>query len=178
MLFRTSLKGPCPAPCINENLMITTQNPIVAHHSYGQGHRTIFGPILLSMQAGQNPHDPLTQLNNYLGFGALSGVNDCKHWYAYISLLRSSRIHWDRDIYTTQLQSMMSSLQFLDQIIASKPHLAVMESQVRQVIIALGLDIPCQHRFYRPACKVAVLLATHLMVSEATTPSPTTPGQQ
>ena len=113
MLFRTSLK--------DENLMITTQNPIVAHHSYGQGHRTIFGPILLSMRAGQNPHDPLTQLNNYLGFGALSEVNDCKHWYAYISLLRSSRIHRDRDIYTTQLQSMMGSLQFLDQIIVSKP---------------------------------------------------------
>ena len=30
---------------------------------------------LPSMQAGQNPHDPLTQLNSHLGFGALAGVN-------------------------------------------------------------------------------------------------------
>jgi len=27
------------------------------------------------MQAGQNPHDPLTQLNSHLGYGALAGVN-------------------------------------------------------------------------------------------------------
>jgi len=27
------------------------------------------------MQAGQNPHDPLTQLNSHLGFGALAGFN-------------------------------------------------------------------------------------------------------
>jgi len=30
---------------------------------------------LPSMQAGQNPHDPLTQLNSHLGFGALAGFN-------------------------------------------------------------------------------------------------------
>ena len=27
------------------------------------------------MQAGQNPHDPLTQLNSHLGFGAMAGLN-------------------------------------------------------------------------------------------------------
>lgn len=27
------------------------------------------------MQAGQNPHDPLTQLNSHLGFGAMAGFN-------------------------------------------------------------------------------------------------------
>lgn len=30
---------------------------------------------LPSMQAGQNPHDPLTLLNSHLGFGAMAGVN-------------------------------------------------------------------------------------------------------
>jgi len=28
-----------------------------------------------SMQAGQNIHDPLTQLNSHLGFGAMAGIN-------------------------------------------------------------------------------------------------------
>lgn len=27
------------------------------------------------MQAGQNIHDPLTQLNSHLGFGAMAGIN-------------------------------------------------------------------------------------------------------
>lgn len=30
---------------------------------------------LPQMQAGQNPHDPLTQLNSHLGFGAMGGFN-------------------------------------------------------------------------------------------------------
>lgn len=27
------------------------------------------------MQTGQNIHDPLTQLNSHLGFGAMAGIN-------------------------------------------------------------------------------------------------------
>lgn len=30
---------------------------------------------LPNMQAGQNIHDPLTQLNSHLGFGAMAGLN-------------------------------------------------------------------------------------------------------
>jgi ubiquilin len=30
---------------------------------------------LPTMQAGQNPHDPLTLLNSHLGFGAMAGIN-------------------------------------------------------------------------------------------------------
>ncbi len=30
---------------------------------------------LPAMQAGQNVHDPLTQLNSHLGFGAMTGLN-------------------------------------------------------------------------------------------------------
>lgn len=30
---------------------------------------------LPTMQAGQNPHDPLTQLNGHQGFGAMAGLN-------------------------------------------------------------------------------------------------------
>lgn len=30
---------------------------------------------LPTMQAGQNVHDPLTQLNGHMGFGAMAGVN-------------------------------------------------------------------------------------------------------
>jgi ubiquilin len=27
------------------------------------------------MQSGQNPHDPLTQLNSHMGYGAMAGLN-------------------------------------------------------------------------------------------------------
>ena len=27
------------------------------------------------MQTGQNPHDPLTQLNSHMGFGAMAGFD-------------------------------------------------------------------------------------------------------
>jgi len=30
---------------------------------------------LPTMQTGQNPHDPLTQLNSHTGFGAMAGLN-------------------------------------------------------------------------------------------------------
>jgi ubiquilin len=30
---------------------------------------------LPTMQSGQNPHDPLTQLNSHLGYGAMAGLN-------------------------------------------------------------------------------------------------------
>ncbi len=30
---------------------------------------------LPTMQTGQNPHDPLTQLNSHAGFGAMAGLN-------------------------------------------------------------------------------------------------------
>ena len=30
---------------------------------------------LPTMQTGQNPHDPLTQLNSHMGFGAMAGLN-------------------------------------------------------------------------------------------------------
>jgi ubiquilin len=30
---------------------------------------------LPNMQAGQNPHDPLTQLNSHMGYGAMAGLN-------------------------------------------------------------------------------------------------------
>lgn len=30
---------------------------------------------LPTMQAGQNPHDPLTQLNSHMGYGAMAGLN-------------------------------------------------------------------------------------------------------
>lgn len=30
---------------------------------------------LPTMQTGQNPHDPLTQLNSHMGYGAMAGLN-------------------------------------------------------------------------------------------------------
>src|ERR1700692_2070198 len=38
-------------------------------------HATAQPHPLPAMQAGQNPHDPLTQLNSHMGYGAMAGLN-------------------------------------------------------------------------------------------------------
>jgi ubiquilin len=106
---------------------------------------------LPNMQAGQNPHDPLTQLNSHLGYGALAGVNP----FADMGLNQNDpnmvcsllhRPHRSCSPISRQFQSMMNSPQFLqqmaslmsnpavvDQIIASNPDLVAMGPQVRDI---------------------------------------------
>jgi len=111
---------------------------------------------LPSMQTGQNPHDPLTQLNSHLGYGAMAGLNpfadmgvnpnDPNMVRGLFGLIVRLCICATDSGLCLQLQTMMNSPQFLqqmssvmsnpavmDQIIASNPQLAAMGPQVREV---------------------------------------------
>jgi ubiquilin len=83
------------------------------------------------MQAGQNPHDPLTLLNSHLGFGAMAGVNP----FAELGLNPNDPNMFQTMINSPQFMQQMSSLlsnpDIVDQIIASNPQLASMGPQVR-----------------------------------------------
>jgi ubiquilin len=105
---------------------------------------------LPTMQTGQNPHDPLTQLNSHLGFGAMAGLNP----FADMGLnpndpnmVRFNSTGIDRLTNPFQLQGMMNNPQFLqqmsnmmsnpaimDQIIASNPQMAGMGQEARAIM--------------------------------------------
>lgn len=107
---------------------------------------------LPNMQAGQNPHDPLTQLNSHMGYGAMAGINPFTDMGLnpndpnMVHLCRPLLCGVGLTVMSMQLQTMMNSPQFLqqmssvmsnpailDQIIASNPQLAAMGPQVREV---------------------------------------------
>lgn len=106
---------------------------------------------LPTMQAGQNPHDPLTQLNSHMGFGAMAGLNPFADMGLNPNDPNMVRIFYTfssattHDISYSKLQTMMNSPQVLqqmsamlsnpaimDQIIASNPTLQAMGPQVRE----------------------------------------------
>ncbi|KZT01147.1 uncharacterized protein LAESUDRAFT_717669 [Laetiporus sulphureus 93-53] len=88
---------------------------------------------LPNMQAGQNPHDPLTQLTGHMGYGAMAGLNP----FAELGLnpndpnMMQSMLTSPQ--FLQQMSGIMSNPALLDQIIASNPQLAAMGPQVRQV---------------------------------------------
>ena len=116
---------------------------------------------LPQMQTGQNPHDPLTQLNSHLGFGAMAGFNPFTGMDVnpndpnMVRLLRLlSKFSDVPDAETTwmsirvcpQMQNMLNSPQFLeqmssvfsnpqimDQLMAMNPQLGGMDPQMRQM---------------------------------------------
>ena len=88
---------------------------------------------LPTMQAGQNPHDPLTQLNTPHGFGALAGINP----FAQLGLNPNDpnmmQTMMQSPQFLEQMSSVMSNPAVLDQIISSNPQLAAIGPQVRQM---------------------------------------------
>lgn len=105
---------------------------------------------LPTMQTGQNPLDPLTQLNSHRGYGAMAGLNP----FADMGLNANdpnmvrraqSRLSTPSHLRLLQMQTMMNSPQFLqqmssmmsnpavmDQIISSNPQLAAIAPQIRE----------------------------------------------
>ncbi|KAF9053941.1 hypothetical protein BDZ89DRAFT_1098362 [Hymenopellis radicata] len=88
---------------------------------------------LPTMQTGQNPHDPLTQLNSHAGFGAMAGLNP----FADMGLNQNDpnmlQTMMNSPAFLQQMAGMMSNPQVLDQVIASNPQLAAMGPQVREM---------------------------------------------
>ncbi|EKM84428.1 hypothetical protein AGABI1DRAFT_67830 [Agaricus bisporus var. burnettii JB137-S8] len=90
-------------------------------------------PQIPTMQTGQNIHDPLTQLNSHLGFGAMAGINPFADLGVnpndpnmMTSLFNDPRV-------LEQMASAMSNPAVVDQVIAMNPQLAGMAPQMRQV---------------------------------------------
>ncbi|KAK2459534.1 hypothetical protein APHAL10511_008440 [Amanita phalloides] len=87
---------------------------------------------LPTMQAGQNPHDPLTQLNSHLGFGAMAGLNP----FAGMGLNQNDPNILQSMMNSPQLLQQMSSLlqnpEIVDRLIESDPRLAPHAAQMRE----------------------------------------------
>ncbi|KAI5991726.1 hypothetical protein F5J12DRAFT_922715 [Pisolithus orientalis] len=90
-------------------------------------------PALPTMQAGQNPHDPLTQLNSHLGFGALAGFNPFADMGLNPNDPNMMQSMMGSPEFLQQMSSVMSNPAVLDQVIASNPQLAAMGPQVREI---------------------------------------------
>ncbi|KAH7886376.1 hypothetical protein F5I97DRAFT_1879778 [Phlebopus sp. FC_14] len=88
---------------------------------------------LPTMQAGQNPHDPLTQINSHLGFGALAGFNPFAEMGINPNDPNMMQTMMSSPQFLQQMSSVMSNPAVLDQVIASNPQLAAMAPQVREL---------------------------------------------
>ncbi|EGN93572.1 hypothetical protein SERLA73DRAFT_97505 [Serpula lacrymans var. lacrymans S7.3] len=88
---------------------------------------------LPTMQAGQNPHDPLTQLNSHMGYGLMAGLNPFADMGLNPNDPNMLQSMMSSPQFFQQMSSVMSNPAVLDQIIASNPQLAAMAPQVREV---------------------------------------------
>lgn len=84
------------------------------------------------MQTGQNVHDPLTQLNSHMGYGLMAGLNPFADMGVnpndpnMVVLLYSPPLY-HRCLTNAQLQSMMNSPEFLQQMSTLMSNPAVLE---------------------------------------------------
>lgn len=85
------------------------------------------------MQTGQNPHDPLTQLNSHLGYGALAGFNPFAELGLNPNDPNMMQNMMQSPQFLQQMSSVMSNPAVLDQIISSNPQLAAIGPQVREM---------------------------------------------
>lgn len=88
---------------------------------------------LPNMQAGQNPHDPLTQLNGHMGYGLMAGLNPFAEMGLNPNDPNMMQTMLNSPQFLQQMSSVMSNPAVLEQIMASNPQLAGMAPQVRQV---------------------------------------------
>ncbi|EMD30875.1 hypothetical protein CERSUDRAFT_89638 [Gelatoporia subvermispora B] len=88
---------------------------------------------LPTMQAGQNIHDPLTQLNSHMGYGLMAGLNPFADMGLNPNDPNMMQSMLNSPQFLQQMSSVMSNPAVLDQLIASNPQLAAMGPQVRQV---------------------------------------------
>ncbi|KAH8099819.1 hypothetical protein BXZ70DRAFT_1008799 [Cristinia sonorae] len=88
---------------------------------------------LPTMQAGQNVHDPLTQLNGHQGYGLMAGLNPFADMGVNPNDPNMMQGMLNNPQFLQQMASAMSNPQILDQIIAMNPQLGAMSPQVREI---------------------------------------------
>jgi len=83
------------------------------------------------MQAGQNPSDPLTQLDGPAGHGLLAGFNPFAGTGVNTNDPNMMQGLLDSPQFLQQMSSIMSNPQVVEQVLASDPNLAPMAPQLR-----------------------------------------------
>ncbi|KAF9235039.1 hypothetical protein BU15DRAFT_89717 [Melanogaster broomeanus] len=83
--------------------------------------------------SGQNPLDPLTQLNGHMGFGAMAGFNPFAEMGLNPSDPNMMQSMMNSPQFLQQMSSVMSNPAVLDQIISSNPQLSAVAPQVREM---------------------------------------------
>ncbi|KAG6889255.1 hypothetical protein C0995_002468 [Termitomyces sp. Mi166 len=86
---------------------------------------------LPTMQTGQLPSDPLTQLNSHRGWGAMAGVNPFADLGLNMNDPNMLQGMLDNPTFMQQMSSMMSNPDVLEQIIATNPQLAADPQRAR-----------------------------------------------
>ncbi|KAH0825943.1 ubiquitin family-domain-containing protein [Lanmaoa asiatica] len=86
-----------------------------------------------TMQAGQNPSDPLTLLNGYMGHGLMAGFNPFAEMGVNQNDPNVFQNMTQSPEFLQQMSSLMSNPAILEQIIALNPQLASMGPQIREV---------------------------------------------
>jgi ubiquilin len=86
-----------------------------------------------TMQAGQNPHDPLTQINGHMGFGAMAGFNPFTEMGINPNDPNMMQTMMSSPQFLQQISGAMSNPAVLDQIISSNPQLSAVAPQVREM---------------------------------------------
>ncbi|KAJ7637722.1 hypothetical protein DFH06DRAFT_1219063 [Mycena polygramma] len=89
---------------------------------------------LPTMQTGQNPHDPLTQLNSHMGFGAMAGLNPFADMGLNPNDPNMLQGMMNNPQFLQQMSTMMSNPEIMDQIIASNPQMAGMGQEARAMM--------------------------------------------
>ncbi|KAJ3481780.1 hypothetical protein NLI96_g7435 [Meripilus lineatus] len=88
---------------------------------------------LPTMQAGQNPNDPLTQLNGSQGFGLMAGLNPFADMGLNPNDPNMMQGMLNNPQFLQQMSSVLSNPAILDQVISSNPQLQAMGPQVREI---------------------------------------------
>lgn len=88
---------------------------------------------LPTMQTGQNPSDPLTQLNGHRAFGAMAGVNPFSEMGLNPNDPNMMQSMLNNPQFLQQMSRMMSDPATLDQLIAMDPQMQAYAPQMRQM---------------------------------------------
>lgn len=89
---------------------------------------------LPTMQTGQNPHDPLTQLNSHMGFGAMAGLNPFGDMGLNPNDPNMMQTMMNSPEFLQQMSTMLQNPAIVDQVIAMNPNMAGMGAHVRETL--------------------------------------------
>ncbi|KAH7100150.1 hypothetical protein BKA62DRAFT_707761 [Auriculariales sp. MPI-PUGE-AT-0066] len=90
-------------------------------------------PAVPAMAAGQNPADPLTQLNGPMGHGVMAGLNPFAGMGVNPGDPNMMANMMESPEFLQQMSMMLSNPAVLDQMIAMNPQMAAMGPQVREM---------------------------------------------